>query len=141
MHVSDFELHSTDAAKRLIEGECSKFGDRLKLFRTDRPDLQPLSSGMRIFSWLLLLREEWDEVGADACELHWLVRSGFNLLPFQYDIPTSDLDNYPSATEPDAQSHNEIMRTKEAGYLDTWDVIRRESDCDAATPYGCHRTT
>ena len=63
------------------------------------------------------------------------MRSGFNLLPFQYDIPTSDLDNYPSATEPNAESHmfNEIMHAKEAGYLDTWEVIRRESDCEDMT--------
>ena len=29
--------------------------------------------------------------------------------------------------------YDEIMRAKEAGYLDTWDVIRRESDCEDMT--------
>ena len=52
-----------------------------------------------------MLREEKNDAGASACELYWVVRSGFNLLPFNYDIPTSDLSNYPSATEPEAEEH------------------------------------
>ena len=69
-HVCDFELQSIDTAERLIEGEGSEFGEKLKLLRADMPDLQPISSGMHIFPWLLLLREERDDARADACELY-----------------------------------------------------------------------
>ena len=79
-----------------------------------------------------MLREERDDSGADACQLYWVIRSGFDILPYNYDIPKSDLANYPSATEPEAEEHmfQELMRAKDAGYLDTWDVIRRECNCE-----------
>ena len=80
-NISDIELQLLDEAEALIEQEGSEFGDRLRALRADRPDLAPLSSGFKIFSWLLMLREERDDSGADACQLYWVIRSGFDILP------------------------------------------------------------
>jgi hypothetical protein len=91
--ISQREFELIVEAESLIEHEGSDFGNRLRLLRADRPDLLPISSGCKILPWLLLLQEERDIGGADACEIYWVIRSGFNLLPFEYDIPELDLDN------------------------------------------------
>jgi hypothetical protein len=130
--IPDPELELIDEAEALISRETSAFGTRLSFLRSDNPELAPIGSDFKIIPWLMLLRDEDDASGADACELYWVVRSGFNLLPPEYSIPSSDCKNYSSATEAESETHmfDELMRAKEAGYLDTWDVIKKECNCE-----------
>ena len=125
----ELELEAIEEAELLVANEGTAFSRHLRALRHGRPDLLPVPSGQKILPWLALLREETDHV--EACEIYWILRSGFNLLPYLYgDCPDSDLQNYASATEAEDAVWRELSRAIDCGYLDEWEVIRREAGCE-----------
>ena len=111
----ELELEAIEEAEQLVANEGTAFGRHLRALRHGRPDLLPVPSGQKILPWLALLREETEHV--EACEIYWILRSGFNLLPYLYgDCPDSDLQNYASATEAEDAVWRELSRAIDCSY-------------------------
>lgn len=108
------------------------FARHLQAKRTDRPDVAPIPSGWKLLPLLCMLSE--DSEFAQAAEVYWILRSGYDLVEFTTDgeteVPNYEFDNYPNATANEPVVDKEVDRLHSKGYVDFWEHIRAEAGCE-----------